>query len=387
MVVALPPPFLDANASAPTLGVAREAAVAAMAFQANPSSPHRAGRNARQVLDEARDHVAAALGAGPKDVFFTSGASEGNRWLADAIADYRTRLSRPAIVWTSPLEHPSLAKPLHQAAAEKAIDLHVIPIGPDGTLDFSKVEAADVVAVTLAHNETGLVPQTEAFLDALPEDVIVIGDASQSLGRLGPVPRRVDAAVCSAHKMGGLTGAGAVFWRGNARRLRPPWSGGGQEGGVRPGTEALVALAAFGAAAAVIERTREQHAALQPVRNRLEDALVTTGGFVRVPNGEGPRLPNTTALCVDGADGEALRMLLDRAGICVGFGAACSALAPEPSPALLALGLSAAQARATIRLSLAPADPDGEQTEPEAFDGEVDRAVEMILDAAQKARS
>lgn len=387
MITPHPPPFLDANASAPVLTIAKEAAVEAMAFGANPSSPHRAGRNARQVLDVARDRVAAALGTSAKDVFFTSGASEGNRWLADAVADYKERLGRPPVVVSSPLEHPSLAKPLAQAAAAGAIKLQVLPISPAGALDVSKVGDVDVFACTLAHNETGLVPQVDAFVASLADDVIVLADASQSLGRLGPVPARVDAAVCSAHKMGGLTGAGAVFWRGRARRLRPPWSGGGQEGGVRPGTEALVPLAAFGAAASVIDRTRSLHRALAPLRDRLEQTLVREGSFVVVPSG-GERLPNTTALCVKGADGEALRMLLDRAGICVGFGAACSALAPEPSPALLALGVTPQDARATVRLSLAPPDPDGAATKTEAeTEAEVDAAIAAILDAAKKARA
>ena len=329
------------------------------------------------------------MGASPKDIFFTSGASEGNRWLADAIADYRHRLARPARVWSSPLEHPSIAKPLQQAHVEGTIALTVAAISAAGVLDMSGVASADVVVCTLAHNETGLIPLFSGLEQVLSDDAILVCDASQSLGRIGPVPARVDAGVCSAHKLGGLAGAGAVVWRERARRLRPPWSGGGQEGGLRPGTEALVPIAAFGAAAAHIVRTRAGHQALAPKRDALEESLVATGGFRVVPSA-GARLPNTSALCVEDADGEALRMLLDRAGVCVGFGAACSALAPEPSPALLAMGLSAEQARATIRLSLAPPDPDVTGDDPAATDAArtaaLDHARMAIEAAAAKAR-
>jgi cysteine desulfurase len=349
------PLYLDANASVPPLPEAKRALAQAVEHVANPSSPHALGRAARRRLDDARRDVAAALGGGPKDVVFTSGASEANRWLVDALRA-RARLEGRALrVVTSPLEHPSLRRPLEAAAADGSVELSLLSAREDGALidDDDAVPMADALFVTAAHNETGILPRADALFAAARDDAIVSRDAAQAVGRLPIVSARVDAIVASAHKMGGVSGAGALLLRGRARALPLPWAGPGQEGGRRPGTEALALQAAHGAAAAVVERTRAENASLAKLRDSLEAALVDAWG-ARVVGKEADRLPNTTALLVDGVDPEALRLSIDRAGVCVGFGSACSALAPEPSAALIALGLSREQARATVRLSLAP---------------------------------
>jgi cysteine desulfurase len=355
-----PPLLLDANAGVPPLPAARAALIAALDVVGNPSSPHALGRRARRILDEARDHVAAALGGRPREVVFTSGASEGNRWLVDALVRLGEERGRPSVVVATPLEHPSLAKPLAAAAAAGRIVLRTIPWGEAGPARGPALSAlladADAFLCTAAHNETGLVPDLGTLLEEVGADAIVGVDAAQAVARLPPLPARVDVVVASAHKIGGHAGAGGILLRGNAARLAPPWRGGGQEAGLRPGTEALVLHASFGAAAAAVEVERKRHAALAPLRDRLEQEIVRAWGarIVGAPERPGGRLPNTTALLVPGVDGDALRIALDGAGVAVGFGAACSALAPEPSPSLMALGLTAAEARATVRLSLAP---------------------------------
>lgn len=326
------PLYLDANASMPPGAAARAAVLAALDVVGNPSSPHSLGRAARRRLDEARDAVAEALGGAAREVVFFSGASEANRFVMDAAA------AAGRTIWISDLEHPSLARPFARLPA---------------ALRAARPEEAEVVCCTAAHNETGIVPDLDSLLARVRSDAVVCVDAAQACGRLPPVPGRVDAVVASAHKMGGIAGAGALLWRGRARALPAPWAGGGQEGGLRPGTEALVALLAFGAAAAEVEATRAAHQVLLPLRDELEAALVTAWG-ARALGAEGPRLPNTSALVVPEVDPAALRIAIDTVGVCVGFGAACSALAPEPSPALLSLGLSAREAQATVRLSLPP---------------------------------
>lgn len=326
------PLYLDANASVPPCGAARAAAVQALDVPGNPSSPHALGRAARRHLDGARDAVARALGGASREVVFFSGASEANRFVVDAAA------AAGRTVWISNLEHPSLARPFARLPA---------------ALRAARPEDAEVVCCTAAHNETGIVPDLDALFARVRADAVVCVDAAQACGRLPPMPGRVDAVVASAHKMGGIAGAGALLWRGRARALPAPWAGGGQEGGLRPGSEALVAIMAFGAAAAEVEATRAAHQALASLRDELEAALVQAWG-ARVLGADGPRLPNTSALVVPEVDPAALRIAIDAAGVCVGFGAACSALAPEPSPALLSLGLSDREAQATVRLSLPP---------------------------------
>jgi cysteine desulfurase len=333
--------FLDANAGMPALPEARDALVRALDVVGNPSSTHALGRAARTILDDARTHVARALGAEAKELTFTSGASEANRWLVDATA----HLDASRIV-SSALEHPSLAKPLAARAVRTFL-------APDDDVDGAVIADADVLFVTAAHNETGILPALDDVLARAKPTCIVCVDAAQLVARMGVLPHRVDAIVASAHKIGGYAGAGALVLRGNARALRARWLGGGQEAGLRPGTEALALHAAFGAAAAVVDDTRARHAHLAPLRDKLEAALVDAWG-ARALGADRARLPNTSALVVTGVDGDALRIAIDGAGVAVGFGSACSAMAPEPSPALRALGLSDDDARSTVRLSLPP---------------------------------
>ncbi|MBH1988786.1 MAG: aminotransferase class V-fold PLP-dependent enzyme [Myxococcaceae bacterium] len=322
---------LDANASLPPTEAARLALIQSLDLCANPSSPHQLGRRLRTHLDLARSQVAKALGGKDQDVFFTSGASEGNRWLVDSVLS-TGKLS----VWSTALEHPSLAKPLRSCSWAPSI------------------EAADVVFATAAHNETGLITDWEPILAQINPDAILVSDVSQSLGRIGSVPDRVDAMVCSGHKIGAYPGVGAILLRNRAKRLKAPWTGGGQEGNLRPGTEASQLIIAFGAAADEIELIRSKNQDLKPLRDRLEGLLLQAWPMARRIPETGARLPNTSALALSRVNGDALRILVDQTGVCVGFGSACSALAPEPSPALLSLGLTREEARATIRLSLCP---------------------------------
>lgn len=322
---------LDANASLPATTAAKDALIASLNLEGNPSSPHKLGRVCRRHMDEARSMIAKAMGGQEKEVFFTSGASEGNRWLVDSVL-----ATGNLKVWSTQLEHPSLAKPLEKCQK------------------VEHPEQADIIFATAAHNETGLITDWDSLIARAKPDAILVSDISQSMGRLDPLPARVDAMVCSAHKIGGFPGVGAVLMRNRAKALRAPWTGGGQEGNLRPGTEALNLIMAFGAAAAEIEAMRTANRSLEPLRDYLEKTLLEAWPFARRTPATGPRLPNTSAITLAGLDSEALRILIDGVGLCVGFGSACSALAPEPSPGLISLGLTPKEARATIRFSLCP---------------------------------
>ncbi|HEY4219996.1 MAG TPA: aminotransferase class V-fold PLP-dependent enzyme, partial [Myxococcota bacterium] len=260
--------YLDANASVPPLACARQALVDAAALVGNPSSPHALGRAARAVLDTARDHVARALGGDPRELVLTSGASEGNRWLVDAVARWAAPFGRDIVVAASALEHPSLEKPLAALVSEGRVVRADI-------LDDAELARADVVFCTAAHNESGILPDLARVVALAKPECIVCADAAQAVARLPVLPARVDAVVASAHKIGAFAGAGALLVRGNAKaKLKPPWRGGGQEASMRPGTEALALHAAFGAAASVVDDTRAAHQALAPLRDRIEKALV-----------------------------------------------------------------------------------------------------------------
>lgn len=371
---------LDANASVPPVPGARVALCNALDICAgvNPSSPHSLGRRARRLLDEARDTTALMLGASAKEVFFTSGATEGNRFTVDLFIEAARAAGRPWRVVTTSLEHPSLSKPLRRAAERGLLDLVVLPIEGgavvvDGDAIGPVLQGADAVVVTAAHNETGLIIDTAALARAIdvhaPGAVFAI-DAAQYLGRRGPTSVRADIVVASAHKLGGIVGAGALVLRGRARSLPLPYVAGGQEQGVRPGTEATPAIAAMGAAASVVDDTRAAHRRLKPLRDRLEQAVVDAGAMALAAGHD--RLENTSAFLVPGSDPEALRMALDQAGVAVGFGAACSALAPEASPSLMALGLSATDTRRVVRVSLS------QNTSAADIDDATGRIVDVI---------
>ena len=377
MSSATPRLFLDANASVPVVDAARAALLSALdvASGANPSSPHARGRAARRVLDVAREQIAAATSSSSsKDVFLTSGATESNRLVVDMIVAHARR-TRPLVVATSPLEHPSLARPLAAAAAAGDVVLQTLTVVDDDVDVDAALDGVDVVVCTAAHNETGLLPRLDALCARVADHVVVVVDASQSLARVGPPPARADVVVASAHKVGGVAGAGALVLHRRARAWPLPWSGGGQENGLRPGTEATALHAAFGAACAVVDDTRRAHAALAPLRDRLGDAVAHAAGG-RVLAGARPRLPNTAAILLPGVDADALRMLLDGAGVDVGFGAACSALSPEPSPGLRALGLVDDDTRRVVRLSLATTTTEAD----------VDDAIARISDVARRLR-
>ena len=376
-----PLPLLDANASVPPVPEARAAVAAALddAAGVNPSSPHAAGRRARRLLDRARDACAQMLAASSKEVFFTSGATEGNRFVVDALVEAANAAGRPWHVVRSPVEHPSVHKPLLRAHARGQLVVTSLPvddgvIATSGPHVASLLAGADAVVMTAAHNETGIVLDLEALLALCPPRAVVAVDAAQSMARRGPPPGRADIVVASGHKLGGVAGAGALVLRGRARSLPLPWVAGGQEQGVRPGTENVVGIAALGAAADVIDRTRARHVALGPLRDRLEGAIVAVGA--RAIGTSQDRLENTSAFLVPGVDAEALRLSLDQAGVAVGFGSACSALAPEPSPSLQALGLDGADARRVVRVSLAPG----------VDVADIDDAAARIVDVIERLR-
>ncbi|AKU90643.1 cysteine desulfurase family protein [Vulgatibacter incomptus] len=354
--------YFDWAAGAPLHPVAREAAERALALGAgNPSSVHAEGRAARRLLEEARERVARLAGCAPGDVIFTGSGSEAN---AAAILGARVR---PGRLLLGAIEHPSLriaAESLRAGSAE----VEDLPVLPSGTIDIERARAAiaegpvTAVAVQLANNETGAIQPIEA-LAAMARDVgaPLHCDAVQAAGKLDLAPwtARCASLALSAHKLGGLAGAGALVLRaGEERAALIP---GHQERGRRGGTPALVAIAAFGAAADLAFRERESRASrLADRSSRLEEIVRAAGSEVRINASEVERVPGIVSATFPGVDGETLLVALDLAGIACSHGAACSTGAMDPSHVLLAMGLSADGARSTLRFSVGPDTSDDE---------------------------
>lgn len=339
--------YLDYNASAPLLPEARAAVVAALDVVGNASSVHAEGRRARALVDEAREAVAALVNARPAEVVFTSGATEANAWALSAAWE------RIAL---ADIEHDSVRAPARQLAAARGGEAILLPVTPDGAVDFRAAPEGPgtLVALQLANNETGVLQDVAAAgLWATQHGVRLHCDAVQAPGRLAidfPTLGATTLAL-SAHKIGGPKGVGCLVISGNAP-LPPLLAGGGQEQRRRAGTENVAAIAGFGAAARAARRGLADSARLGALRDRLEaEALRVTPQAIVVGAVAG-RLSNTTAIALPGVSAETLVIKLDLAGIAVSAGAACSSGKVGQSHVLAAMGLKPEIAGSAIRVSL-----------------------------------
>jgi len=343
--------YLDHNASAPLRPEARDAMAAALDFVGNPSSAHREGARARALVEKARADVAALVGAAPAEIVFTSGATEANNLALRGV--------RPGTLVTTATEHASVLE------TARALGGRVAIVGVDGS---GRVAARDVVAactadttlvsVGLANGEVGSVaPVAEIAAGLAGLNVLVHTDAAQAAGRMPIDVTRlgVDLVSLSAHKLGGAAGVGAL-WVRRGVALSPIATGGPQERDRRAGTENVVGIAGFGAAARAARATLHDVAArVSSLRARLWDGirLALPDAVLNGPADE-PHLPNTLNLSVPGVAGESLLVLLDLAGVAASLGSACAAGAPEPSHVLKAMGRTDVEARNGLRLSLGP---------------------------------
>jgi cysteine desulfurase len=338
--------YFDWNASAPLRPEARAAMAAAMDVTGNPSSVHAEGRRARDVVETAREQVAALVGANPAEVVFTSGATEANAW---ALSGWDT-------IFLSGIEHDSVLAPA-RACGARLID---IAVGPDGRAKIGALgrpfEAPGRALVTLqmANNETGVLqPVVEAVSFAREHGLWMHTDATQAAGRVPIDFADLDADLLSlsSHKIGGPKGAGALVIRDGVT-IAPLITGGGQERRRRAGTENVAAIAGFGAAAYAAVKDLERVDDLADSRDAIERALVGLAPECVVVGQPSPRLANTLCIAWPGKSAETLVIQLDLAGVAVSAGAACSSGKVGSSHVLEAMGLPADVAKSAIRVSL-----------------------------------
>jgi cysteine desulfurase len=337
--------YLDWNATAPLRPEARAATVAALDVLGNPSSPHAEGRRARAVVEDAREQVAALVGARPAEVVFTSGGTEANNAVLAAGWD---------AVAVSGVEHASVLAPA-RASGARIIEL---PVRPNGMVQLDAAlppgEGRALFSLQMANNETGVVqPVAQAAAAARAQGYVVHSDAVQAVGRV-PVDLRVldvDCLTLSAHKIGGPKGIGAVVV--HERASLPAFvTGGGQERRRRAGTENVAAIAGFGAAAAAARRDLAHVSRLAALRDHLEAEVRAITPQAAIIGEGAERLPNTTSIALAGASAETLVIAFDLAGIAVSAGAACSSGKVGTSHVLQAMGLEPGLARSAIRVSL-----------------------------------
>jgi cysteine desulfurase len=337
--------YLDYNATAPPRPAVVEAVAEAMRLGGNASSVHGEGRAARALVEDARRSIAALVGAEPGQVVFTSGGTEANNQALRASGRRRTVVSA--------IEHDSVRLALADAVPA--------PVTGAGEIDLEALDrllaAADepaLVAVMLANNETGVIqPVAEVAAIAHRHGALVHCDAIQAAGKVAVdiAALGADTYAFSAHKLAGPQGVGALVVRapGAVGRLI---HGGGQERGLRAGTENVAAIAGFGVAARLGAAGLDAFAGLATMRDDLERRLRAIAPRLTIFGERAARLPNTTKLAMPGVAAETQVIAFDLAGIAVSAGSACSSGSVEPPYVLTAMGVPDAVALTAVRVSL-----------------------------------
>jgi cysteine desulfurase len=351
--------YLDWNATAPLRPQAEEALRQAFSVPGNASSVHAEGRAARRLVEQAREQVAALVGALPHNVFFTSGGTEANMLaLTPATEGAGERRPRDRLLM-SVIEHASV-RTGGRFPREMVGD---VPVAADGRVNLVTLAeeigktARPLVSLMLANNETGVVqPVAEAAAIVHAAGGLLHVDAVQGPGRIACDIGSLgaDLVTLSAHKIGGPKGVGAIVRRDEHIHFPDPLiRGGGQERGIRAGTENVAGIAGFGAAAAA---AREQFAAEATHMKRLRDGLesglkaITQSAVIFGETAE--RLPNTTLFAVEGMKAETAVIAFDLEGVAVSSGAACSSGKVQPSHVLAAMGVPQGLLRGAVRVSL-----------------------------------
>jgi cysteine desulfurase len=337
--------YLDYNATAPVRPGAAAAVSDALSLTGNPSSVHRYGRLARRMVEQAREAVAALVGAEPEQVVFTSGGTEANNLALNTAAGRRILVSAGE----------------HDSVLQAAPDGERVPLTADGIVDvaaladlMAREPAPALVSVMLANNETGVLqPVAEVARLAHGVGACLHCDAVQAAGKI-PVEfgaLEVDVLSLSAHKLGGPQGVGALIVR-DGLDLPALLHGGGQERRRRPGTENLPGIAGFGAAAREAGDGVAAFADLATWRDTLEAAIKDLAPEARIFGSGASRLPNTSCFTMPGVRAETQVMALDLAGAAVSAGSACSSGKVQPSHVLRAMGADEETADSAIRVSL-----------------------------------
>src|SRR6185436_12202609 len=339
--------YFDWNATAPLREEAREAMCAALALTGNASSVHAEGRAARRLVEQARDDVARLVGAETRHVTFTSGASEANALALTPAIEIGGRREPRDRLFFSAIEHPSVLSGGRFGAEQ----VEVLPVTHGGVVDLDMLRLAlsrserPLVSVMLANNETGVVQPIAEVADIVHAAGGVLHvDAVQGPGRIACDIGALGADLMSisSHKLGGPQGAGALIRRVDVHVGEPLMRGGGQERGLRPGTENVAAIAAW-------EPDRRRLAAL---RDRFEVGLKSSTPQVVIFGENVPRLANTSLFTVPGLKAETAIIAFDLNGVAVSSGSACSSGKVQASHVLAAMGVEPALARGAVRVSL-----------------------------------
>ncbi|MEA2433705.1 MAG: cysteine desulfurase [Actinomycetota bacterium] len=362
--------YLDHAATTPVLPEVKDAMAGALDVDfGNPSSVHAAGRRARQLVEDARERVALAIGASPAEIVFTGGGTEAdNLALKGAVEKLRGNGDHVVV---SAIEHHAVLDPAAWLG-RRGFELTVVPVSPDGLIDPERVAEAVrpstlLVSTMAVNNEIGTVQDIAAIAAAVKKanpHTLVHTDAVQALGNI-PVDVHawgVDLAAFAAHKLGGPKGVGALFVRSTVP-VEAIVHGGGQERGLRSGTLNVAGISGFGVAAEIAAKEVDEKAdKIGPLRDELLDGIRGMVPDLVVNGSIEHRVAGNLNVCIPRAEGETMLLLFDEADIAVSSGSACASGALDPSHVLLALGVSKDLAKGSLRFSLGRASSRSDVT-------------------------
>jgi cysteine desulfurase len=375
--------YMDYNATAPVCAPARQRVLEVVDVWGNPSSQHQPGRQARAIVENARDQVAMLLGWDRTEIAFTSGGTEADQLGILATAKAALSAGFPRVIARTSIDHPALMGSV-QFLVEQGWREVVLPVSPEGLMDVAAARDAisaglGVMALSWVNHELGTI-QPVAQLSSILRQYggFLHVDAVQAAGRLdlSELARCADSVAVSAHKIGGIKGVGALALRGGLHFDNAlPWiAAGHQERERRPGTENLVGIAAFGAAAQHAHGRLANWGQVTQLGQLLEDGLQDIGANINGASAE--RVGGTVNGSFPHSRGDSIAMALDIAGVAVSTGAACTSGSVKPSAVLMGLGQSVEQAISAVRFSL------GHDSRAD----EVAHVVELLPRILQRAR-
>lgn len=355
--------YLDNSATTEISALAKKKMIDTMEIYGNPSSTHKAGLDARRVIEEAREKIAAALGTGrinPENLIFTACGSESNNTaiLGTAYAKEKRRANR---IITTDSEHPSVENVMRRLEKDGFEVVRISTRG--GRVDEEQfISAVDertmLISMMLVNNETGALYDIKRLFSMAKRknpDTVTHCDAVQGFLKVSFTPKTLgaDLVSISAHKIHGPKGVGALYISPEiirAKKIVPYIIGGGQEGGYRSGTENIVGIAGFGAAAEEGRANFAQNfAKMTALRDACEKIALEAGARPNIP--EGARAPHVMSVTLPDIKSETMLNHLSREGICISAGSACSAHSKNMSETLLGFGLTPHEADCTVRIS------------------------------------
>ena len=346
----------------------------------NASSIYKLGRDAQKAVETAREKVANAIGADPREIFFTSCGSESDNWAIKGTADLMAGKGKKHII-TSVFEHHAV---LHttEYLEKHGFEVTYIPVSDKGLIDPQDIENAireDTALVTImyANNEIGTIQPIDEIAGR-EKGVLFHTDAVQAVGHVNIDVHKqgIDMLSLSGHKIHAQKGIGALYVR-KGINLPNLIHGGGQERGKRAGTENVPAIVGLGTAIEIATRDIDaKNAVITPLRNKLIDGILKLP-YTRLNGDRDKRLPGNLNISIEGIEGESLLLMLDMNGICASSGSACTSGSLDPSHVLLSIGLKHEVAHGSMRLSI----------EENVTDEDVDYILEVVPKVVDRLRS